>query len=136
MKAFERIKPMGTSRLEHVNLTASDPEATAKMLHEIFGWTTRWDGPAMAGGRSMHVGNDVDYVAIYSPDVQIAPKGTSYHSTGGLNHVGVVVEDIDATEEKVKAYGLKPHSHADYEPGRRFYFHDHDEIEWEVVSYD
>ena len=31
--------------------------------------------------------------------------------------------------------GLKPFNHADYEPGRRFYFFDWDHIEWEVVSY-
>ena len=31
--------------------------------------------------------------------------------------------------------GFKPINHADYEPGRRFYFHDHDGIEYEVVSY-
>jgi catechol 2,3-dioxygenase-like lactoylglutathione lyase family enzyme len=52
-----------------------------------------------------------------------------------LNHVGVVVEDLDATEAKVRAAGFAPHSHADYEPGRRFYFHDRDGIEFEVVSY-
>ena len=55
---------------------------------------------------------------------------------GGMNHLGVVVSDLDATEEKVKALGLETHSHADYEPGRRFYFNDHDGTEWEVVSYD
>ncbi len=32
-------------------------------------------------------------------------------------------------------WGSQTHSHADYEPGRRFYFHDEDGIEFEVVSY-
>jgi len=54
---------------------------------------------------------------------------------GGLNHIGVVVEDLDAVEAKVLAAGLKTTNHGDYEPGRRFYFHDHDGIEFEVVSY-
>ena len=35
----------------------------------------------------------------------------------------------------VVAAGLTPFSHADYEPGRRFYFLDPDGIEYEVVSY-
>lgn len=123
------------SRLEHVNITASDPAKTAKMLHEVFGWNTRWEGPAISGGYSLHVGGKADYVAIYSPESTTQSKGSSYSTAGGLNHVGVVVEDIAKTEERVRAYGLTPHSHADYEPGRRFYFHDHDEVEWEVVSY-
>ena len=38
--------------------------------------------------------------------------------------------------ETYRAAGFEPHSHADYEPGRRFYFRDHDSIEWEVVSDD
>ncbi|HBR42432.1 MAG TPA: glyoxalase, partial [Sulfitobacter pontiacus] len=29
-----------------------------------------------------------------------------------------------------------PVNHADYEPGRRFYFRDHDGVEYELVQYD
>ena len=54
----------------------------------------------------------------------------------GLNHVGVVVDNIDSTEAKVKAAGYEPHNHADYEPGKRFYFDGPDGIEFEVVHYD
>lgn len=54
---------------------------------------------------------------------------------GGLNHVGVVVADLDATEARVKAQGFATHSHADYEPGRRFYFNDDAGIEYEVIQY-
>ena len=67
-----------------------------------------------------------------------SPSGAaddSYHTIGGLNHVGIVVDDLAATEAKVKAQGFVPHSHADYEPGERFYFRDGDGIEFEVVSY-
>lgn len=62
-------------------------------------------------------------------------KESNYVTTGGLNHIGVAVDDLDAAEERVKAAGLTPTSHADYEPGRRFYFRDEDGIEYEVVSY-
>ncbi len=126
---------MSASSLEHVNITASDPQATAKMLHDIFGWHTRWEGDAISGGYTMHVGSEDSYIAIYSPRKTVDAKSSSYTTKGGLNHVGVVVEDIDATEAKVKAQGFQPVNHADYEPGKRFYFHDHDGIEWEVVSY-
>ena len=58
-----------------------------------------------------------------------------FEMVGGLNHIGIVVDDLGAMEERVIAAGLKPHSHQDYEPGRRFYFHDRDRIEYEIVSY-
>jgi catechol 2,3-dioxygenase-like lactoylglutathione lyase family enzyme len=52
-----------------------------------------------------------------------------------LNHIGVQVDDLDATDARAIAAGLLLFSHADYEPGRRFYFLDPDRIEYEVVSY-
>ena len=54
----------------------------------------------------------------------------------GFNHIAVTVDDIDAMEAKVAAAGYEPRAHGDYEPGRRFYFYDHDGIEFEVVQYD
>ena len=59
-----------------------------------------------------------------------------YRHWGGLNHIGLVVEDLEAVETSVRAAGYTPHSHADYEPGRRFYFDDDNGIEFEVVAYD
>lgn len=123
------------ARLEHVNVTVRDAAAFAAMLEALFGWKIRWQGDAIAGGRSVHVGTAEDYVAIYQPDRQVAPKEESYFVTGGLNHIGVVVDDLDATEARVRDAGYAPHSHADYEPGRRFYFDAADGIEIEVVSY-
>ncbi len=127
------------SRLEHVNITVADPKKTAAMLSELFGWHTRWEGSAMNGaGYTVHVGDDDSYVAVYSgsdPEQTIPKADASYQMRGGLNHLGVVVDDLDAVEARVKSMGLQTHSHADYEPGRRFYFHDHDGVEIEVVSY-
>ena len=64
------------------------------------------------------------------------PTDDNYKTIGGLNPCAVVVDDIEAMEARVRAAGFTPGSHADYEPGRRFYFDDHDGIEYEVVSYD
>ena len=126
--------------LEHINLTVADPKKTAAMLSDIFGWHTRWEGSVLNGsGYTVHVGSDDCYVAVYAGSVpaQTVPKAdASYQTRGGLNHLGVVVDNLDAVEAKVKALGFTPHNHADYEPGRRFYFHDADGIEIEVVSYD
>lgn len=121
--------------LEHVNVTVSDPEKTAAMLSEIFGWHIRWQGKAKLGGDTVHVGTDESYVAVYSTGASQDAGSQSYVMKGGLNHIGIVVDDLDATEQRVSKFGYMPHSHGDYEPGRRFYFHDDDGIEFEVVSY-
>lgn len=122
-------------RLEHVNITVRDPGATAAWLGEVFGWHVRWTGGSIHDGVSWHVGSGDDYVALYSPPKQTEAAAESYYTHGGLNHVGVVVDDLDVAEARVKAAGFGPFNHADYEPGRRFYFRDGDGIEWEVVSY-
>jgi catechol 2,3-dioxygenase-like lactoylglutathione lyase family enzyme len=122
--------------LEHVNLTVSDPAKTAAWMQRLFGWHTRWEGPSLDGGRSLHVGSDDQYLALYKPAKATDSKGNSYTTRGGLNHIAVVVTDIDAMEAAVIGEGFKPENHADYEPGKRFYFHDADGIEFEIVQYD
>ncbi|MGJ8623571.1 MAG: VOC family protein [Yoonia sp.] len=127
------------AHLEHVNITVSDPKATAAMLSALFGWHIRWEGAVLGGkGYTIHVGNEDSYVAVYSgadPDQTVPKADESYQTRGALNHLGVVVDDLDAVEAKVKAHSYAPHNHASYEPGRRFYFHDGDGVEIEVVSY-
>lgn len=126
---------MQNSFIEHVNITVSDPDQTADLLIRLFDWKVRWRGPAKGDGLTVHVGTDRDYLAIYSTGESKNSKDVSYLTKGGLNHVGIVVDDLDLIEERVIAAGLKPHNHGDYEPGRRFYFHDDNGIEFEIVSY-
>lgn len=126
---------MNEATLEHVNITVTDPTKTAERLCELFGWHIRWQGEAKDNGFTIHVGAKDNYLAVYSKGNVEAPERASYDTRGGLNHIGVVVDDLDAVEKKVEAAGYKPHMHADYEPGRRFYFDDEDGIEFEVVSY-
>jgi lactoylglutathione lyase len=121
--------------LEHVNYTVTDPIATATLLCEIFDWKIRWQGESMSSGQSVHVGEKDSYLALYNPNKNLSEATNSYSQKGGLNHIGVVVDDLDATEAKVKAQGYIPHQYGDYEPGRRFYFDGPDGIEIEVVSY-
>ncbi len=123
------------SKLEHVNVTVTDPQTTASWLSDVFGWRIRWKGAAIHGGTTFHVGGDDSYIAIYSRSGENSRYTNDYRTIGGLNHIAVTVGDLDATEKRVLAQGFKTHSHAAYEPGRRFYFHDDDGIEYEVVSY-
>jgi catechol 2,3-dioxygenase-like lactoylglutathione lyase family enzyme len=123
---------MRTAFIEHVNLTVTDPERSAELMNRLFGWQVRWSGPARDGGRAVHVGDDKFYLALFAPaegGEQRYPKGEP------LNHVGLVVDDLEGAEQRVIEAGLVPFAHADYDPGRRFYFFDHDGIEFELVSY-
>jgi len=125
---------MASPRIEHVNVTVSDPDRAARLMESVFGWRVRWQGPSMNGGRTIHVGSDDHYVALYA--ARDAPAGDAAFAKGRpLNHIGVEVDELDSTEARVVAAGLTPYSHGDYEPGRRFYFFDPDGIEFEVVSY-
>ena len=123
---------MPTGRLEHANISVTDPERSAALMIEMLGWKERWRGPSMKYGRSVHVGAEHDYIALYTGD----------HVSGGyakgnpLNHLAFTVSDLDAAEATVKRHGLEPLGHDDYEPGRRFYFFDWDGIEFEVISYE
>ncbi len=123
---------MGKGRLEHVNISVTDGERTARLFETLCGWHRRWEGAAMAGGHTIHLGTDDTYVALYSnPGV-----GGEFSKGAPMNHIGVVVDDLDEAERDVIAAGLVSFSHGDYEPGRRFYFFDWDGIEWELVSYE
>lgn len=89
----------------------------------------------MDTGYSVHVGNESSYLAVFSYGSPSEPSEESYKVKGGLNHIAVVVDDLDAVEKRVVAAGYKPGTQFDYEPGKRFYFDGPDGVEFEVVSY-
>ena len=125
---------MPEPRIEHVNVTVSDPDRAARLMAALFGWHVRWQGPARSGGRTIHVGSDDHYIALYS-GLGVAYSADDFAKGRPLNHIGVEVDDLAAIEAKVVAAGLRPFGHDTYDPGRRFYFLDPDGIEYEVVSY-
>ncbi len=125
---------MSETFLEHANLTVSNPATTSAMLEAIFGWKQRWSGPARDGGTTIHCGGVSSYLALYTGAGGIHANAR-FEEGAPLNHVAVVVDDLDETERCVIANGLTPSSPESYDPGRRFYFFDHDNIEYEVVSY-
>jgi catechol 2,3-dioxygenase-like lactoylglutathione lyase family enzyme len=124
---------MATARLEHVNISVTDNERTARLLERLTGWHRRWEGPSLDNGRSIHLGTDDAYVAIHtSPRV----KGGFVKSVP-MNHIGIAVDDLNVAEDVVSEAGLEPFNHSQYNPGpRSFNFFDWDGIEWEVVSYE
>jgi catechol 2,3-dioxygenase-like lactoylglutathione lyase family enzyme len=130
---------MSALRIEHVNITVTDPERTARLLAGLFDWHVRWRGPARDGGTNIHIGSDSQYISLYGARPGAAPPGAGpthpFAKGKPLNHIGVEVADLAAAEALVLAAGLQPFGHDSYEPGRRFYFFDQDGIEYELVSY-
>ncbi|QIE55550.1 VOC family protein [Pikeienuella piscinae] len=131
---------MAETTLEHANVTVSDPDETARRLSRLFGWRVRWTGASKDGGYTVHVGGERSYLALYrgkgaQSREAVSATGESQRTRGGLNHIAVTVDDLDSIRELAATEGFSPGSVQDYEPGRRFYFHDGDGIEFEVVSY-
>ncbi|MEP5937436.1 MAG: VOC family protein [Erythrobacter sp.] len=122
---------MPNGQIEHANLTVTNPARSAELFKQLCGWHERWSGNAQNGGETIHVGSETTYLALYTND----SASGGYSKGQPLNHVGLLVDDLDGAEKVVIASGLKPFGHDDYEPGERFYFYDWDGIEFEVVSY-
>lgn len=127
---------MAHVRLEHANITVTDPKATAAWMGRVFGWDIRWQGAGMETGYTVHVGEKDSYLALFSYGDAAPAQTSSYRTKAGLNHLAVVVDNLEEVERNVKDEGFKVGEHYDYEPGRRFYFEDADGIEFEVVCYD
>lgn len=125
---------MPKGKIEHANLSVTDPDRSSALFRQLLGWEERWRGKSMFGGNTIHVGDPAHgdtYLALYTGD-----HVTGDYSKGQpLNHIGFVVDDLDAAEKVVAQAGLSPFGHDSYEPGRRFYFFDWDGIEFEVASY-
>jgi hypothetical protein len=128
--------------LEHVNITVSDPDATAKILCNIFDWRVRWSGEAMDNGYTVHVGGVNSYLAIYTNDQVQTSTSTDFNIIKNLNHLGIMVDDLAYIEAKVLAAGYKPHNHRHYpnhdsnsKSSSNFYFHIVDDLEIEVIHY-
>ena len=124
--------------LEHINLTVSDPDKAAALLVKLFGWQVRWSGESMDNGYTVHVGQENvggSYLSLYTPEEIANNPARGHRIKANLNHIGVIVTDLAKTETRVLAQGLKTFNHAEYDPGKRFYFLTDDGIEIEVISY-
>jgi catechol 2,3-dioxygenase-like lactoylglutathione lyase family enzyme len=126
---------MDMARLEHVNVTVADPDKTAALLCGLFDWQERWAGRGMQTGRTVHVGGADSYVALFSYGDPVEGERESYRTRGGLNHIAVVVEDLETAEGRIRTAGYVTENHADYEPGRQLYFTEENGIEIQVVCY-
>ena len=98
---------MPSPRIEHVNITVADPERTSRLMEALFGWHVRWRGQSQSGGDTVHVGSTTTTWPLRPGDTASAAE--AFAKGRPLNHIGVEVDDLDATEARVTAAGLKPY---------------------------
>ncbi|MHC5025884.1 MAG: VOC family protein [Planctomycetota bacterium] len=121
--------------LEHVNMTVIDLDAAIDFYRRLLGFEVRWRRPAGETCAAAHVGRDDFFLALFQADPPAAPLPPREYGRAGLNHVGFVVDDLDASRARLLEMNVMPHHEAAYEPGRRLYFMDPSGIEVELVEY-
>jgi len=121
--------------IEHVNLSASDPDKLAEQLCQLFNWQVRWSGASMDDGYTVHVGGSNSYLAIYKNNELVENQQKSHSTIHNLNHIGVVVDDLKRLRQQATELNLSPFNDSDYGPCKSFYCHLMDGLELEVISY-
>ena len=119
--------------LEHANVTVKDLEQSIDFYRDLMDFEVRWRGTVSSGSPAAHVGTERFYLALFE-----ASRGGEVdhdYESPGLNHVGFVVDDLDAKKKRLAELGFETHLEGDYEPGRRLYFYDPSGLEVELVEY-
>ncbi len=127
-----------TVRLEHANITVPDIDAALDFLsHLAPDFAVMHDGQNPDGYRWVHFGTPQNYLALEEPHEPTPDAGLkrSYRDYG-VNHLGLVVDDVDSTAERLKKAGYKENHVSERHPARlRRYFLDSAGMEWELVQY-
>lgn len=115
--------------LEHANLSVGSIDAMLKFLTAAFPECRVRGRGEQDGVPWAHVGVDNSYVAL-------TEVGRPAPEVGDLNHLGYVVDDVEAVAQRLAAAGFREGFQSPPHPFRkRRYFHDSDDREWEFVEY-
>jgi catechol 2,3-dioxygenase-like lactoylglutathione lyase family enzyme len=94
----------------------------------------RGGGESAGGSRWLHIGTEDTYIALN--ERASAAKDAKNTSSGPIKHLGFVVDDADALEQRLTDAGYRQGAIAQPHPHRkRVYFLDNDGGEWEFVQY-
>ena len=125
--------------VEHLNITVPDVDAALEFLSVVApDFKVRKDVKAPNKHRWVHVGNEQCYFALQEPHLDSASPNDpqSTYKNYGINHIGLVVDDIKAVEEHLVSKGYKRGIVAPEERYRkRAYFFDSAGFEWELTEY-
>lgn len=93
------------TRIRHIAIASREPAKAAEFYKEAFGWTeiarrARPDDPSKATAVTLSDGHVS--VAIIDFNVDQIGKGPDYE---GLHHIGVVIDDVDAWQDRLEDMG-------------------------------
>jgi len=123
------------SYLEHANITVQNIDDVIHFFKTAFPeFKVRGRGET-GTEKWAHIGTDDTYIAI-NQQVKTSPAKRLLDTEAILNHLGFVVDDVDALSERLTKAGYKKGSVSDSHPYRiRHYFFDNDGNEYEFVQY-
>ncbi|MDO6497860.1 VOC family protein [Photobacterium sanguinicancri] len=121
--------------VEHANITIKDIDHTITFLQTaIPEFNVRHRGYNEAY-RWCHIGTQDSYLALQEVLDRTQVDRNPYVDIG-INHVGLVIDDVDAAKVRLLAAGYVQNDLATDHPWRkRIYFFDQDGVEWEFIEY-
>lgn len=125
------------TKLEHANLQVRDVDGMVEFLRTAFpDFQVRHDSGAADPERWVHVGNEEFYLALNLATQRGGALRQPYSGSPGFNHLGFVVDDVEALRERLLAAGYGESTVPNAHPARkRVYFNDHEGNDWEFVEY-
>ena len=119
--------------MEHINLSVRDLDGATAFFKTAFPDFEVRGGGDGTFGKWVHVGTADTYIAISQADP--TTRGERY-TASGINHIGFVVEDVNALAERLLAAGYeRSYPKQNQQFRTRDYFIDGEGNEFEFVQY-
>lgn len=120
--------------LEHANITVGNLENAITFFQTAFPHFEIRGGGTYNNRKWVHLGDETTYLALNQSLEEV--KTIKNYGTGGVNHIGFVVENVDEIAERLLKAGFERDFPKQVEQFRiRDYFADADGNEYEFVQY-
>ena len=121
-----------------MNITVPNIDAAINFLKIVApDFKIRKDNKSSDSYRWVHIGNESYYFALQEAHLDATPKERLQpYKNYGLNHIALIVSNIEGIEKKLIDSGYKKGIEAPIEKYRkRIYYFDDSGFEWELVEY-
>lgn len=126
------------TRIEHANIPVPDIDAAIRFLKIVApDFIVRKDEKPSDSYSWAHIGNEEYYFALQEPHLDSdSKKQLQAYKNYGVNHVALVVSNIQEIEEKLVTGGYEKGIETPVEKyRRRVYYFDEADLEGELVEY-
>ena len=125
------------TKFEHANLHVTDVGRMLVFLQSAFpDFVIRKDSGEDDPERWVHVGHEDVYLSVYQSTAPLNSQKIPYDGAPGFNHLGFVVDDLEALRQRLINQGFKETTIPNDHPARRrIYFNDAEGNDWEFVQY-